>query len=106
MYAVDTSCRYTCRTVPHPAYLTSPIPSTTRAGWNDRVAPGKMTKAVDVFYRVAAIPEPPLHFVLGMDAIPMIKSELAELGNDLARYESWLDEVGITPGKGSAPETI
>ncbi|KAL1946153.1 hypothetical protein VTO73DRAFT_15280 [Trametes versicolor] len=50
--------------------------------------------------------QPPLHFLLGTDAIPKIKSELAELGNDLASYESWSDDVGLTPGEGSAPETI
>lgn len=93
-------------TPPHPAYLTSSLPSAMRADWASRVPPGNTSKAVDAFYRVAEIPEPPLHFVLGTDAIPKIKSELAELGNDLASYESWSDDVGLTPGEGSVPEAI
>ncbi len=94
---------------PHPAYLTSPLPSAWRAAWDSLVAPGNLVqdtkKAVEAFYRVAAIPDPPLHLVLGKDAIEGTTTELAGLGNDIARYKSWSDDIERTSGEGSGRKT-
>lgn len=46
-------------TPPHPAYLTSPLPSTMRAGWDAFVPAGDTAKVADAFYGAAAIPDPP-----------------------------------------------
>lgn len=83
-------------TSPHPAYLTSPMPSAMRAGWDAFMPAGDTTKLADVFYRAAAIPDPPLHFPLGRDAVANTKKMVAELGDALARYESWSDDVEFT----------
>ncbi|OJT12146.1 hypothetical protein TRAPUB_11323 [Trametes pubescens] len=86
-------------TSPHPAYLTSPLPSAMRESWSSFVAPGDTTKIADAFYRAAAIPDPPLHFPIGKDAIANTKKMVVELGDAVARYESWSDDIEVASGR-------
>ncbi|OJT12139.1 hypothetical protein TRAPUB_11316 [Trametes pubescens] len=93
-------------TPPHPAYLTSPLPSTMRAGWDAFVPAGDTAKVADAFYEAAAIPDPPLHPPLGKDAIANTKKMVTELGDALARYESWSDDVEYPSGQEPACESV
>ncbi len=93
-------------TPPHPAYLTSPLPSTMRAGWDAFVPAGDTAKVADAFYEAAAIPDPPLHLPLGKDAIANTKKMVTELGDALARYESWSDDVEYPSGQEPACESV
>lgn len=93
-------------TPPHPAYLTSPLPSTMRAGWDAFVPAGDTAKVADAFYGTAAIPDPPLHLPLGKDAVANTRKMVDELGDALARYESWSDDVEFTSVREAARESV
>lgn len=54
-------------------------------------------KAAELFYRVAALPDPPLQFPVGKDAVEMTREMLDELGKAVALYESWSDDLEYTP---------
>ncbi|KAI0775613.1 NAD-P-binding protein [Trametes elegans] len=82
---------------PHPAYTNPDLPSNRiRAIWDSFKPSGDTRKAVEVFYKVAAIPEPPLHFVVGKDAIVAVRKKLAELQESLDQYESWSEDLDVT----------
>lgn len=73
-----------------------------RAGWGSFVPSGDPKKAAEAFYQAATIPDPPLHLVLGKDAIVLAKNMVAGLQDDLARFESWSDDLELTSEKGPA----
>lgn len=73
-----------------------------RAGWDSFVLPGDPTKAAEAFYQAAMIPDPPLHLVLGKDAIVLAKNMVVGLQGALARFESWSDDLELTSEKGPA----
>lgn len=70
-----------------------------RAGWDDFVFPGDPTKAAEVFFRVATMPDPPLQLPIGRDAIAMARKVLAELGDAVALYESWSEDLELESGE-------
>ncbi|RPD71616.1 NAD-P-binding protein [Lentinus tigrinus ALCF2SS1-7] len=75
---------------PHPAYSNPNLPFTRlRESWATRVGRGDSRKAAEVFYKLAGLPDPPLHFVVGGDAIQMARDKLAELQASVDMYESW-----------------
>ncbi|KAI0775583.1 NAD-P-binding protein [Trametes elegans] len=83
--------------VQHPAYASADLPVTKiRAEWDDFVPRGDTRKAVELFYRVAALPNPPLHFPVGVDAVALINKKLDAMKDIMHRYGSWsegLDSV-------------
>ena len=54
---------------------------------------GDSRKAVEAYYKLANLPEPPLHFVVGVDAVEMARKKVAELKANLDQYETW--SVGL-----------
>ena len=40
-------------------------------------------------YDLSLLPNPPLRFVLGKDAIATVKEELKGIEEDVVKYESW-----------------
>ncbi|EIW52326.1 NAD-P-binding protein [Trametes versicolor FP-101664 SS1] len=89
----------------HPAYVKPTLPgSSMRAGWDSFVLPGDPTKAAEALYRAASIQNPPLHLVLGKDAIALAKKEAAELQDTIARFEDWSNDLELPSGKGTAYE--
>ena len=74
----------------HPAYSNPELPaSRMRNGWGTYSPPGDVNKAVEVLYKIASLPDPPLHFVLGENAILYVRKKLADLAADTDKYESW-----------------
>ncbi|KAI0369428.1 NAD-P-binding protein [Pilatotrama ljubarskyi] len=79
---------------PHPAY-TNPDLATNqlRAGWPESVAAGDTRKAVEVFFKIAGLPDPPLHFPVGKDALLAIRKKTAERIEVMDQYESWSEDL-------------
>ncbi|KAL7279597.1 hypothetical protein ACG7TL_006002 [Trametes sanguinea] len=74
----------------HPAYTNPDLPANkVRAEWEGFVSPGDTRKAIEVFYRIAGLPDPPLHFPLGLDAIAMVREKTSALNATMDEYESW-----------------
>ncbi|KAI0350185.1 NAD-P-binding protein [Trametes cingulata] len=74
----------------HPAYTNPDLPANRlRAQWNGFVSPGDTRKAVEVFYKIAALPDPPLRFPVGKDALELIRRKLSALQASMDQYESW-----------------
>ncbi|EMD37837.1 hypothetical protein CERSUDRAFT_154754 [Gelatoporia subvermispora B] len=53
-------------------------------------------KAVDAFYRLASLAEPPLHFPIGKDAIEVVKRKIEGLLADTNAYASWSEGLEIS----------
>ncbi|OSC98198.1 NAD-P-binding protein [Trametes coccinea BRFM310] len=82
----------------HPAYSSPDLPSNQlRAAWGTFDPPGDANKAVETFYRIAALPDPPLHFPVGEDAVSAVKQKIAQLEKALQEYGSW--SVGLQEAK-------
>ncbi|CDO72275.1 hypothetical protein BN946_scf184970.g127 [Trametes cinnabarina] len=78
----------------HPAYSNPDLPANkVRAEWRGFVSPGDTQKAVEVFYKIAGLPDPPLHFPLGQEAIDMIRKKTATLNATITEYESWSEKL-------------
>ncbi|OJT06882.1 hypothetical protein TRAPUB_2251 [Trametes pubescens] len=87
----------------HPAYLKPTLPSSAmRAEWDSFVLSGDPTKAAEAFYRAATLPDPPLHLILGRDAIGLAKKMAAVLQDTAARFEHWSDDLELTSENGTA----
>ena len=75
---------------PHPAYNNPDLPFTrVRNAWGTTTSRGDSKKVVQGFEKVASLPDPPLHFVVGLDAVEMARKKIAELKASLDLYESW-----------------
>ena len=44
-------------------------------------------RSAEAFYKVACVPNPPLHFVVGKDAIEAARKKIAALAADIDAYE-------------------
>ncbi|RPD56665.1 NAD(P)-binding protein [Lentinus tigrinus ALCF2SS1-6] len=74
----------------HPAYSNPELPaSRLRNGWGAYSGTGDVKKAVEAIYKIAFLPEPPLHFLLGEDAIMYARKQWADVAADTDKYESW-----------------
>ncbi|KAI0671224.1 NAD-P-binding protein [Trametes maxima] len=74
----------------HPAYNNPDLPANRlRARWDGFVSPGDTRKAVEVFYRVAGLSNPPLRFAVGKDAVELIRKKLSVLEASIEEYQSW-----------------
>ncbi|KZT74490.1 NAD(P)-binding protein [Daedalea quercina L-15889] len=84
---------------PHPAYEHL---SKARAGFVDALVPTQLDteKGVDVLYRIAALPEPPVFFpLIGVDAIETVKAKWAERTKATETAALWSQELSLAaPG--------
>ena len=82
---------------PHPAYAANPsLPTTAFRTLKDldgsKLIPWKDTrKSSEDLYNVALLPDPPLHFVLGKDAIGATRAKVSDLLGSIDKYEAWSD---------------
>ena len=44
-------------------------------------------RSAEVFYKIACVPNPPLHFVVGKDAIEAARQKIAALAAEIDTYE-------------------
>ncbi|PIL34899.1 hypothetical protein GSI_02686 [Ganoderma sinense ZZ0214-1] len=64
-----------------------PEPHVRRFG-RDKATPWKdAAQTAEAICKIACVPDPPLHFVLGKDAIGMARKKVAELVADIDTYE-------------------
>ncbi|KAM5538956.1 hypothetical protein V8D89_007377 [Ganoderma adspersum] len=74
----------------HPAYSNPNLYTTyvRSVGWDTAVTTWKDAKrSAEAFYKVACIPNPPLHFVVGKDAIEGTRKKITALVADIDTYE-------------------
>ncbi|KAI0631460.1 NAD-P-binding protein [Trametes polyzona] len=57
--------------------------------------PGDVTKAVAKIIALARLPNPPLHFPLGKDAIGFIREKIKKFEEEIHEYGSWSDDLGV-----------
>ena len=60
-----------------------------RSGWGTYTPSGDVNKAIEVIYKIASLPELPLHFPLGEAAIAHARKQLAAFSAEIDKYESW-----------------
>ena len=74
---------------PHPAYQNPALPTTyiRNAGWDKVTVWKDARRSADAFYKIACIPDPPLHFVVGKDAIESTRRKIAALTANIDAYE-------------------
>ncbi|KAI8986257.1 NAD-P-binding protein [Trametes punicea] len=78
----------------HPAYSNPDLKANKiRADPGSHVTLGDTRKAVEAFYKMAALSEPPLHFPLGKDAIALVRKKVSELTATMEAYESWSEDL-------------
>ena len=75
----------------HPAYTSPNLPSAMLRKFlgSGQKMGADPAKAVQRIYDLSLLPNPPLRFVLGKDAVATVKEELKSLGEEVAKYESW-----------------
>ncbi|KAI1789984.1 NAD-P-binding protein [Ganoderma leucocontextum] len=75
----------------HPAYQNPDLPTThiRRVGLDKIVAWKDAKRSAEAFYKIACVPNPPLHFVVGKDAIDAARKKIAALSADIDVYEAW-----------------
>ncbi|RPD56680.1 NAD-P-binding protein [Lentinus tigrinus ALCF2SS1-7] len=76
----------------HPAYAANPsLPTTAlRNGSLDDVVTWKDTRrSAEVFYKAASLSDPPLHLLVGKDAIEATRRKIASLAEEVDKYEVW-----------------
>ncbi|KAI0350178.1 NAD-P-binding protein [Trametes cingulata] len=82
---------------PHPAYADPALPTNRlRAAWDKFVPAGDTRKAVKVFYEIAGLPDPPLHFPVGKDALLQIRKKNKMWEEVISTYESWSEDLLAT----------
>ncbi|KAH9932811.1 NAD-P-binding protein [Epithele typhae] len=82
---------------PHPAYTSPTLPTVIFRAlngaipleWKDAV------KCAEVFYRAGVMDDPPLHLVVGRDAIGATRQQLAALSTTLDKFESWSEGLEL-----------
>ena len=77
----------------HPAYqspglLTAHIRG---IGWEKLAIWKDAKRSAEAFYKIASVPNPPLHFLVGKDAIDGARKKIAALSMDIDAYETWSD---------------
>jgi len=90
-FRTDVLGRSLVLTEPHPAYVGPTSRTASSRKWleSDPKVPGDTVKATAVIYRVAAMPNPPLQFVLGQVGIDSTRDQIAALAASMDQYESW-----------------
>ena len=88
---VKKSCGGAAIEYSHPAYTSPNLPSATfrKILGSGQKMGADPAKAVQRIYDLSLLPNPPLRFVFGKDAVATIKEELKSIGEEVAKYESW-----------------
>ncbi|RDX48781.1 NAD-P-binding protein [Lentinus brumalis] len=76
----------------HPAYIVNAgLPtSIMRNGTLDDLVTWKSARrSAELFYKTTSLPEPPLHLVVGKDAIEATRKKIASLSELVDTYENW-----------------
>ncbi len=76
----------------HPAYIANAgLPtSIMRNGTLDDLVTWKSARrSAELFYMTTSLPEPPLHLVVGKDAIEATRKKIASLSELVDTYENW-----------------
>ncbi|KAH9932820.1 NAD-P-binding protein [Epithele typhae] len=62
------------------------------------------TRCAEVFYRVGSMDVPPLHLVVGRDAIAAARKQLADLSASIDQFETWSEglEIALAPAAPAA----
>ncbi|KAM5541135.1 hypothetical protein V8D89_005064 [Ganoderma adspersum] len=73
----------------HPAYQNPdlPVAQIRRVGLENTVTWKDAKRSAEAFYKIASVPNPPLHFVVGKDAIEATRKKIAALAADIDTYE-------------------
>ncbi|KAM5541159.1 hypothetical protein V8D89_005088, partial [Ganoderma adspersum] len=74
----------------HPAYQNPNLPLThvRRFGWDEATMAWKdARRSAEAVYNIACMPDPPLHFVVGKDAIKAVRKKIAALAADIDAHE-------------------
>ena len=74
---------------PHPAYKNPDLATVRKRNEGFGVEFKDTRRSVEVFYRFADIADPPLHFVVGKDAISATRKKYAEMMATVDRFEAW-----------------
>ena len=74
----------------HPAYQNPDLPTTyiRRVGWDKVTAWKDARRSAEAFYKVACLPDPPLHVLVGKDAINATRKKIAALTANIDTYEA------------------
>ncbi|OJT07814.1 hypothetical protein TRAPUB_1297 [Trametes pubescens] len=82
---------------PQPAAYANPdLPvSRIRKAMDTALIPGDAKKAVDAFYKIAALEEPPLRVPLGKDSVAALRRKIASLTADLDKYEYLSEDLEV-----------
>ena len=78
------------RSQEHPAYQNPNLPVTQmRTGGLEKgtIAWKDAKRSAGAFYTIACVPNPPLHFVVGKDAIEATRKKIAALAAEIDAYE-------------------
>ena len=60
-----------------------------RFGWDEATVAWKdARRSAEAVYQIAGVPNPPLHFVLGKDAIEVTRKKIATLVAEIDAYEA------------------
>ena len=73
----------------HPAYQNPDLLASQirRVGLENTVTWKDAKRSAEAFYKIACVPDPPLHFVVGKDAIAGARKKIAALAADIDAYE-------------------
>ena len=74
----------------HPAYQNPDLPTTyiRRVGWDKVTAWKDARRSAEAFYKVACLPDSPLHVLVGKDAINATRKKIAALTANIDTYEA------------------
>ena len=80
----------------HPAYENTSLPGAhvRSVGWERAMTWKDGRRSAEAFYRIASVPNPPLHFLVGKDAIEATRKKIAALSADIDAYEAWSEGLG------------
>ncbi|RDX48767.1 NAD-P-binding protein [Lentinus brumalis] len=76
----------------HPAYAGNaslPTNALRHGRFGDFVTWKDTRRSVEVFYKAASIPDPPLHLLVGKDAVDAARKKIASLTESVVKYEAW-----------------
>ena len=52
-------------------------------------------RSMELCYKVAGLANPPLHLVIGRDALAAVRAKIAELTKTMDEYEAWSEGLEL-----------
>lgn len=82
----------------HPAYTNAKLSSHATRSFLDNAATtgSDPDKAVERFYKLAHLPEPPFRFILGKDAVATARQQVKSVVADVDKYETWSEGLEVS----------